>query len=1050
MNMRTLCFLVAFVASVMSVQARTDVQLTFFCDDVVRVVKHPDGAKPMRDSFAVIAKPGDVKVSFAAKDGAKTYSTSTLKVKVEGDGKVAFYTVGGEMLLRESDFALSRRTRPDDPDCGSFEVRQSWRLEKDEPVYGLGIWQDEAISRLGKKKKMYQENPEDCVPILQSVKGWGLFWDNSSPLEYAEKDGTMSLASETADAIDYYFMYGGTSDGVVRQIRFLTGEVPMLPKWTLGYFVSRERYVSWAEDIAVVREHRRRGIPLDCVVQDWQYWGGNNMWNDMRFNTPGFAEPERNIRAIHDLNAKLMLSIWQSFGPDTEAYREIKAKGLYLKGGFDTWPKGNGVVAYDAFSEDAREIYWRHLDGLRRLGVDAWWMDHSEPVCYNKTREIFDSATGMGSFRRLCLAYPFFTVKGVYERQRAADVDRRVFIMTRSAYAGQQRFAANVWSGDVGCTWDTLRRQIAAGIGFGLTGNPNYNTDIGGFFPMKEHETAGGHCKHPGFAELTTRWMQYALFCPVFRSHGTGTPREIWQFGDKGDACYDAMLDTIRLRYRLMPYLYSTARWVSAQGGTWMRPLFAEAKDDKDTWTVADQFLFGSELMAAPVVYSQAPTRRLYLPSGTDWWNFFDGTREKGGRWIEPKVSLGTIPLYAKAGAIVPTGPDVQYVDQVKNPFVEIRVFPGADGVFTLYDDAGDGYGYEKGEFTEIPLSWDDGERTLTIGARKGAYPGMAKERDFIVSLPDGISQRIVYDGRRAVVRFDRSTTGVAAVDRIDPVPVTYIMVCCHEKNKGTKFLVNGVWDAKCDYRSYDFALDVMKKIKATGINIVGIDFTNMAQWDQQRNRHWPMLLNVKKAAEELDMQWFLMLGNTRHEPMSYWNSKAKLVWEEFAQDPHYRKYGFGDDRPMMTIFRPGEDFWKQLEETKPEDKDWLMKFRIGTCQINEPIVPTPSDGWGYRNLSCGVPDYARFVTPESGVHPSTWRRENGDEWRRRVKWALGARHYAVIGSYDDVCDSIFWGIADVRESTNPKHVNEETKDDPYLYYNIVKEEIAKWRKSKK
>ena len=233
---------------------------------------------------------------------------------------------------------------------------------------------------------------------------------------------------------------------------------------------------------------------------------------------------------------------------------------------------------------------------------------------------------------------------------------------------------------------------------------------------------------------------------------------------------------------------------------------------------------------------------------------------------------------------------------------------------------------------------------------------------------------------------------GGALAEERTPVPVTYVMVCCHEKNKGTKFLVNDVWDERCDYRNFDFALDVMRKIKETGINVVGIDFTNMAQWDQQRSRHWPMLLNVKKAAEELDMQWFLMLGNTRHEPMSYWNSKAKLVWEEFAQNPHYRKYGFGDDRPMITIFRPGEDFAKQLAETKPEDKDWLLKFRIGTCQINDHIVPTPTDGWGYRNLSCGVPDYARFVAPESGVHPSTWQRVLPDEWRRRVKWALGAR----------------------------------------------------------
>ena len=733
-----------------------DVGVKFFDDGVVRVVKRPSGAKPIGESFVVVATPSDVAVAVSDKDGEKTYSTGALSVTVGVDGKVVFRSAKGETLLAEDAFSFAKRTRPDDPDVGSFEIRQAWRLEKGEPVYGLGIWQDDAISRLGKKKTLYQENPEDCVPILQSVKGWGIFWDNASPLAYIEKDGLMSLSSDVGDAIDYYFMYGGTSDGVVRQIRFLTGEAPMLPKWTLGYFVSKERYKGWAEDLDVVREHRRRGIPLDCIVQDWQYWGENNLWNDMRFNAPGFAEPEKNVRAIHDLNAKLMLSIWQSFGPDTEAHREIKAKGLYLKGGFDTWPTGNGVIAYDAFSEEAREIYWRHLDPLRKLGVDAWWMDHSEPVCYKRTREIFDSPTGMGSFRRVCNAYPFFTVKGVNERQRAADASRRVFIMTRSAYAGQQRFGANVWSGDVACSWPTLRRQIAAGIGFGLTGNPNYNTDIGGFFPQRDHATRLGYCRHPGFAELTVRWMQYGLFCPVFRSHGTGAPREIWQFGDEGDACYDAMLDAIRLRYRLLPYLYSTARWVSNCGGTWMRPLFADARNDRETWTISDQFLFGSELMAAPVVFSQAPTRRLYLPSGAGWWNFFDGTREQGGRWIEPCVTLGTIPLYAKAGAIVPLGPVQQYVDEARDPVVEVKVFPGADGAFTLYDDAGDGYGYEKGEFAEIPLKWDDASRTLFFGARKGSYPGMAATREFIVSLPDVTSRRVIYDGSAHTVKFPR------------------------------------------------------------------------------------------------------------------------------------------------------------------------------------------------------------------------------------------------------------------------------------------------------
>ena len=298
-----------------------------------------------------------------------------------------------------------------------------------------------------------------------------------------------------------------------------------------------------------------------------------------------------------------------------------------------------------------------------------------------------------------------------------------------------------------------------------------------------------------------------------------------------------------------------------------------------------------------------------------------------------------------------------------------------------------------------------------------------------------------------ATAALTLAAAGDCATEKTRPVPVTYIMVCCHDLDKGTKFLVDGVWDSKHNYRDYPFALDQMRKIKDAGIEVVGIDFTNPSMWDQFKRWHWPMLLNVVKAAKELDMQYFIFMGNTHAHTMKYWNDKAKIVWETFAQDPHYRRYGFGDDRPMMTIFLPGKDFATHLAQTPPAEKNWIEKFRIGTCQINDPITPVESDGWGYRNKSAGSTDLARFVAPNSGVHPKTWARVDAAEWRQRVKWALGAKEYAVIGTYDDTCDSIFWGIADVSASRNPVHVHADTKDDPYIYYNIVKEELANWRK---
>ena len=330
--------------------------------------------------------------------------------------------------------------------------------------------------------------------------------------------------------------------------------------------------------------------------------------------------------------------------------------------------------------------------------------------------------------------------------------------------------------------------------------------------------------------------------------------------------------------------------------------------------------------------------------------------------------------------------------------------------------------------FVELPDEFEYRHILLTMDREN--FPGMPKPN-------------WTYGGIHVYVS-DVARTGASG----QSVPVTYIMVCCHSADRGTKFLANGKWDSKHDYRDYSFAVDQLRKIKEAGINVVGIDFTNPAQFDKQKWLHWPMLLNVVKAAKELDMQYFLFLGNTHAHTMKYWNEKAKIVWEEFARDdPHYRRYGFGDDRPMMTIFLPGRHFAAHLAKTPPEEKNWIEKFRIGTCQVNDPIVPVSTDGWGYRNMSAGSTDLARFAAPNSGVDPKQWARVDANEWRRRVKWALGAKEYAVIGTYDDTCDCIFWGIADVSASRNPVHVHADTKDDPYIYYNIVKEELAAWRK---
>ena len=777
---RSILFSVLSASALTALSAAQEVEVQFFCDDIVRIVKIPEGGKKPRPSFVVTAKPESVDVRTEESVMGKTYASAKLRVTVGSDGCVAFAKADGSPLLAEEPTVFTPRAMLEghrgamaplgggqpiqgvhrsamdkDPDSDRFVVRHAWRLDGDEEIYGLGIIQEPSISRRGLTKKVLQENIEDFSPIIQSVKGWGILIDNPSLAEYKEENGIVSYTCSVGDAADWYFMYGGTSDGVVRQIRRLTGEVPMQPKWTLGYYVSRERYTSWRQLAEIIDEHRARGIPMDCIVQDWQYWGTNDTWNAMDFLADGFKnDPVASVKAVHDRHAKLMISFWPNFGAKTKPNRDFREHGWYFKD-FTTWPRDEGMIVYDAFNPAARDLYWRYVRRLVDCGIDAWWMDFTEPESDPDSQATFDTQTFLGSYRSVCNLYPFMTVCGIYDHQRADEPDgrRRVSIMTRSCYPGLQRTGANTWSGDISSKWETLRMQIPAGLGFGLTGNPNFNTDIGGFFPWHFFGWEGGALKCPEFIELNVRWMQYALFNPIFRSHGTGVPREIWQFGDKGDAAYEAMVAAVKLRYRFLPYLYSTARWVSKDGGTMMRPLFAEYADERETWRLSDEFLFGTELLAAPVVEWKAKTRRLYLPKGA-WRDFFTGEEVKGGRWIERGVALETIPLYAKAGAIVPFGPVMQYVDELGNPPVEIKVFPGADGAFTLYDDAGDGYQYEQGEFSEIPLKWDDAKKTLTIGERKGRYLGMAEARDFVVALPCGTVKHVKYEGKSLDVAF--------------------------------------------------------------------------------------------------------------------------------------------------------------------------------------------------------------------------------------------------------------------------------------------------------
>ena len=775
--MKKLFSLAIMAIALTQAHAQQDVKIEFMTPSIVHVVK----GQPTK-TLVVTAKPEQVNVT---KKGNIT-SSSKLTVKQDAQGNLTFLTAKGKVLLREKS-------------CDVKEARQTFTLDKDEAIYGLGTIQNGKMNRRGEKKRMEQSNLEDFQNVLQSIKGWGIYWENYSPTLFEDNANGMTFDAEVGDGVDYYFMYGGSADGVIAQMRYLSGDVPMFPLWTYGFWQSKERYKSAKETESIVDQYRALNVPLDGIIQDWQYWGSNYLWNAMDFLAEDFSNGKQMIQNVHNKHAHFMISIWASFGPMTQQFRELNEKGLLMP--FETWPQSgishvwppvmkypSGVKVYDAFHPEARAIYWKYLKTLYDYGTDAWWMDSTDPDFFNPKESDYAHKVYGGTWRSQRNAFPLETVRGIYQSQRKDYGEKRVFIMTRSSYAGQQHYGSNMWSGDVNSSWDMLRKQVPAGLSYSLTGNPNFNTDIGGFFCGSYNTRGGGSApRNPQFQELYVRWMQYGLFCPVFRSHGADAPREIWQFGKKGEPVYDAIEKQIRLRYRLIPYLYSTAWQVTSNNDSYMRPLFSDFANDKKVWDMTDEFMFGRSILAAPIVnpqyteekiirtdamtgwnrqnatdgsnngaidFTATKTATKYLPKGATWYDFWTGKYYAGGQNVTLETSLDRVPMFVRAGSILPLGPEMQYVGEKAWDNLELRVYPGANGDFTLYEDEGDNYNYEKGQYATIAFHWNDKTRTLTIDERKGNYPGMLTKRQFTIVTPDGKQQVVNYEGMQKQVRI--------------------------------------------------------------------------------------------------------------------------------------------------------------------------------------------------------------------------------------------------------------------------------------------------------
>jgi alpha-D-xyloside xylohydrolase len=868
-----------------------NVRVQFCAEGTVRVVKWPAGRTPDRVSLSVIQKDVprlDVRTEETA--DAITLSSGELKVRLDRrDGTLRFFTGDNRTVLEERGRARFRPARIAQ-NKGALSVQQDFRLTPDEGVYGLGQHQSGYMNYRGRSVKLVQANTEAVTPVLVSTAGYGTLWDNYSKTLFADNPQAMSLWSEVADNIDYYFFYGPSIDQVIAGYRQLTGPAPMYGKWAYGYWQSKEHYASRDELLAIAREYRQRRIPIDNIVQDWNYWGGNDMWGAMSFDETKYPHPKEMIDLLHRQHFHIMISIWAGLGPASPIYKDMERRGyLYSPVG---WA---GFRYYDAYNPAANDLYWQYADkGLFSKGIDGWWMDSTEPDIVNaltKEAEEYEMKrvenNHLGSFARYLNPYSLLITESVYRNQRKETDRKRVYILTRSTFAGQQRAAATTWSGDIGASWSVFRKQIPAGINHSMAGIPYWTFDIGAFSLGCQGGVFMNGGKDPAYQELYTRMFQFGAFAPIFRSHGSETPREIWEFGDYTPT----LVKFDNLRYRLLPYIYSLGWQVTHNGYSIMRGLPMDFVSDRKTYSIDDQYMFGPAIMVNPVteyMYHRPPedgilvtpehfktkdgkpgltakyycdaefkklchedvepdvdlywytgwpafitgpkfsmrwegkliptetgthrfnlksfgprrlyldgkevahnydsmeswtvpveleagkeydfafetsnavlgafrakvfwktpeiharekqaearpkTRAVYLPAGSQWTDFWTGETLAGGRTVVADAPIDKIPLMVKSGSILPMGPLVQYSTEKPADPIELRIYPGADGSFTLYEDENDNYDYEKGVHATIGFHWDDASRRLTIEARKGIFPGMLKTRAFEVVI---------------------------------------------------------------------------------------------------------------------------------------------------------------------------------------------------------------------------------------------------------------------------------------------------------------------------
>ncbi len=588
-----------------------------------------------------------------------------------------------------------------------------------------------------------------------------------------EEQNKLSWWGEMQDEIDYYFIYGDDMDEIISGYRTLTGKSQVMPKWAMGYWQSREKYNTRDEVLSTLKEFRQRQIPIDNIVIDWLHWP-QDAWGSHEFDPVRFPDPKGMVDSIHAMNGRVMVSVWPKFYATTEHFKEFDEKGwMYqqaIKDDIRDWV-GPGYLGsfYDAYDPEARKLFWKQMqDHYYPLGFDAWWMDASEPNVRDCTdlqyRKDLSGPTALGPSAQYFNAYALVNAEAIYNGQRGVEPDKRVFLLTRSGFAGLQRYSTATWSGDIATRWEDMKAQISAGLNFAVSGIPYWTMDIGGFCvenryyagELEYRKTGKENADFKEWRELNTRWYQFGAFCPLFRAHGQYPFREIWNIAPEGHPAYKSVVYYTKLRYNMMPYIYSLAGMTWFNDYTIMRPLVMDFTADARVNNIGDQYMFGTALMVAPVYEYGARSREVYFPAGSNWYDFYTGKQIAGGQQLEVAAPYEQLPLYVREGAIIPYGPDMQYSDEKPAEAITLYVYAGQDGSFTLYEDEGVNYNYEKELYAMIPFTYNDAEGTLTIGDRKGEFPGMLKERSFnIVRVSKEKPQPFDLKAKGTVVKYD-------------------------------------------------------------------------------------------------------------------------------------------------------------------------------------------------------------------------------------------------------------------------------------------------------